>query len=234
MKIAVVDDDLTQAKLLCQVLAMDGHICHVFAHGRILVKYLCREPLDLVVLNWNLPGMSGEEVLAWMQRSLSYRPRILCLSSSSQKTEIASTLRNDAADYITKPVATGILVARVRFLLRGASQFNQTSVWETFGDFEFDVRSKLLVLRGTRVMLTQKEFELALLFFRHQNQPLSRAQILTAVWKRDIDATSRTMDTHVAVLRVKLGLRPEHGFRLTPIYGYGYRLERVGEPDFQS
>ena len=84
-----------------------------------------------------------------------------------------------------------------------------------------------MLLKGTSVALTQKDFELALLLFQHLSRPLSRAHILDVIWNQVTEIPSRTMDTHVSMLRAKLNLRPEHGYRLTPIYGYGYRLERV-------
>ena len=76
--------------------------------------------------------------------------------------------------------------------------------------------------------MTQKEFSLALLFFRNIGRPLSRAYIHESVWVRENDVPSRTMDTHVSRVRNKLHLRPENGFRLVPVYSYGYRLEKLG------
>ncbi len=91
-------------------------------------------------------------------------------------------------------------------------------------------------MHGKTVDLTQKEFDLALLFFRHLGRPLSRAFIHETVWSRDAELVSRTMDTHVSRVRNKLALRPENGYRLAPVYSYGYRLEQLGgnEPEKAS
>jgi DNA-binding response OmpR family regulator len=128
---------------------------------------------------------------------------------------------------VVKPVSAGVLLARVGSLLRRAYQINTSAVKEIFEEYEFDLGARHVVVRGTAVAVTQKEFDLALLLFQHLSRPLSRAHILDVIWKRATDIPSRTMDTHVSVLRTKLGLRPENGYRLTPIYGYGYRLERI-------
>ena len=97
-----------------------------------------------------------------------------------------------------------------------------------FGQYVFETRSARLTIAGELVELTQKEFDLALLLFRNLGRPLSRAYILEAVWSRDIEIPSRTMDTHISRVRSKLHLRPENGFRLAPVYSYGYRLEQMG------
>jgi DNA-binding response OmpR family regulator len=226
MRIAVLDDDPAQADFVCQTLSAEGHVCHAFAESRALVKQMRRQSFDLLVLDWNLPDMPGDEVLHWVRQSVSDQLPVLFMTSRSRETDISSMLNTGADDYIVKPVSADLLVARVGSLLRRAYRFGQASK-EVFGEIEFDLKSKQVSVRGTPVALTLKEFELALLLFQHLSRPLSRAHILDVVWKQATDIPSRTMDTHVSMLRAKLGLRPKNGFRLTPIYGYGYRLERI-------
>ena len=80
---------------------------------------------------------------------------------------------------------------------------------------------------SAQIDMTQKEFHLALLLFRNIGRPLSRGHIREEVWGHDSDVPSRTMDTHVSRVRTKLGLRPEDGYLLAPVYSYGYRLEHL-------
>jgi DNA-binding response OmpR family regulator len=227
MRIAILEDDPAQSEFVYQTLSAEGHVCHAFAAGRSLVKELRRQTFDLLVLDWNVPDMSGDEVLGWVRSSLSDHLPVLFMTSRSQETEIAAMLNAGADDYIVKPVTAGVLIARVKSLLRRAYQFSQSPTKEVFDEIEFDLKSKMVTIRGTPVTLMQKQFELALLFFQHISRPLSRAYITEAVWKQSTDVTSRTIDTHVSILRAKLGLRAENGYRLSPVYGYGYRLEKI-------
>jgi DNA-binding response OmpR family regulator len=227
MRIAVLDDDPARTDFVCRTLSAAGHICHAFAEGRGLVKQLRRQTFDLLVLDWNVSDMSGEDVLRWVRAGLSERLPVLLMTSRSLETDITPMLNSGADDYVVKPVPASVLLARVGSLLRRAYQLNSAAVKEVFGDYEFDHDRKHVLVNGNPVSLTPKEFELALLLFQHLSRPLSRAHILDVIWKQAIDIPSRTMDTHVSVLRAKLGLRPENGYRLTPIYGYGYRLDRL-------
>jgi DNA-binding response OmpR family regulator len=227
MRIAVLDDDQAQTDLICQTLSAAGHICHAFSSGRELVRQLRRQTFDLLVLDWNVPDMSGEEVLRWVRQSLSDRQPVLFLTSRGRETDITSILNLGADDYVVKPTAASVLLARVSSLLRRAYQLSDSATREVYGDYDFNLMAKQVLLKGTAVALTPKEFELALLLFQHLSRPLSRAHILDVIWKQVTDIPSRTLDTHVSMLRAKLDLRPEQGYRLTPIYGYGYRLERV-------
>ncbi|MCV9992573.1 winged helix-turn-helix domain-containing protein, partial [Burkholderia pseudomallei] len=119
-----------------------------------------------------------------------------------------------------------VLLARIDSLLRRAYSLNAETAVREFGPYRFDANLKQAYVGDQPVNLTMKEFELALLLFQNLDRPLSRAHIVDLIWKQAADIPSRTLDTHMSMLRAKLGLRPGSGYRLTPIYGYGYRPER--------
>jgi DNA-binding response OmpR family regulator len=131
-----------------------------------------------------------------------------------------------------KPLRGSELVARVQALLRRAYP-EAVRDQITFGAYRFETSRNEVhfeTQQGPRVaLLTQKEFDLAIMLFRNSGRPLSRSHIREVVWGRDIEIPSRTMDTHISRIRTKLEMRPEHGFRLVPVYSYGYRLDRVSE-----
>jgi DNA-binding response OmpR family regulator len=227
MRIAVLDDDPSQTDLVCQVLTSSGHNCHPFQSGKEILNQLRRESYDMLVLDWQVPDLSGPEVLRWVRDKLPKTIPVLFITSRSGEDDIVEGLAAGADDYMIKPIRRSELVARVQALLRRAYPIQNSSEQIVFNDYLFETRSGRLTLAGKPIEITQKEFDLALLFFRNLGRPLSRAYILEAVWSRDVDIPSRTMDTHVSRVRSKLQLRPENGYRLAPVYSYGYRLEQL-------
>ena len=229
MRIAVLDDDRTQTDLVCQVLTTAGHSCHPFQSGKEILSQLRRDNFDMLIIDWQVPDLSGADVLRWVREKLPVTLPVLFMTSRSGEDDIVAGLAAGADDYMIKPIRRGELLARVQALLRRAYP-TQTAVEQIrFNQYTFEPRTGRLTIDGQPAELTQKEFDLALLLFRNLGRPLSRAYILEAVWLRDIEIPSRTMDTHISRVRTKLRLRPENGFRLAPVYSYGYRLEQVSE-----
>jgi DNA-binding response OmpR family regulator len=226
MRIAVLEETQAQADFVCRTLSAAGHTCHTFDDGPALVRQLRSQPFDLLVLDRHAPGLSGDEVLRWVRHHVVERLPVLFMTRASDTPQHA-----DADDHLVKPVSAAALLARVGMLLRGLYQREPVAGKEVFGEYEFEPGAKRVHVRGSAVTLTHKEFELALLLFKHLSRPLSRSHILDAIWKQAAGIPSRTMDTHVSMLRSKLGLRPENGYRLMPIYGFGYRLERIEKGD---
>ncbi|MDQ1830088.1 response regulator transcription factor [Massilia scottii] len=228
MRIAVLDNDRSQADLICQVLTSAGHVCQSFDSGKDLLGQLRKDSVDMLVLDWQVADMSGTEVLRRAKEKLPGTTPMMFLTSSSAEDDIVAGITAGADDYMVKPLRRGELVARVQALLRRAYPAQNGAEQLQFGPYIFETRPGRLLMDGNVIEVTHKEFYLALLFFRNIGRPLSRAYIHEAVWIRETAVPSRTMDTHVSRVRNKLQLRPENGFRLVPVYSYGYRLEKLG------
>lgn len=227
MRIALLEDDQTQCELICQVGAAVGHSCQFFQTGWDLLSHLRRESCDLLIINWQVKDASGTEVLRWVRDKLPPVLPVLFLTGRSAEDDIVAALAAGANDYIIKPIRRGELVTRVQVLLRRAYPAQSGCERIQFDQYVFEVPTGRLTMAGKQIEVTQKEFDLALLLFQNLGRPLSRAYILEAIWSREGDVPSRTMDTHVSRVRNKLQLKTENGFRLTPVYSYGYRLEQL-------
>ncbi|HEX4880032.1 MAG TPA: response regulator transcription factor [Limnobacter sp.] len=229
MRIAILEDDLTQSEMLRWVLESVQHKCHSFSTFKSFQTALYRDSFDLVLLDWVLPDSTGPKVMQWIRDTLHIKVPVLFITSKTDEENIVEALNAGADDYMIKPIRRGELVARVNALLRRAyPELTAPEVFDIAG-LEFHPKFSTIVRHTKRIIMTQKEFDLALLLFRNLGKPLSRSHIQESVWGRDTDLPSRTMDTHISRVRSKLALRPEEGFRLTPVYGFGYKLEQVDQ-----
>jgi DNA-binding response OmpR family regulator len=228
MKVAVLDDCPEIREFVTDQLTNAGHLCQSFAEGNALLDALQRQTFDLLLLDWVLPDRLGTEVLGWVRTNLPNTLPVLFLTSRNSDDEISSVLNAGADDYLVKPITSAMLLARTRAVLRRSAVPNEPSSTEVFDSFEFDSGRGKLRHCGEPISLTPKQFAVALLLFQHLDEPLSNAYVIESVWRREPnEASLRTLSTHVSMLRTKLGLRPQNGYRLSPLYGYGYRLQRV-------
>jgi DNA-binding response OmpR family regulator len=228
MRIAVLDNDRSQADLICQVLTGAGHSCQSFDSGKELLAQLRKDSTDLLLMDWQVEDLPASELLRRAKEKMAVNSPTMFLVGSSAEDDIVAGVTAGADDYLVKPVRRGELVARVSALLRRAYPSQNGAEQLQFGPYVFETRPGRLLMDGEVIDVTHKEFYLALLFFRNIGRPLSRAYIHESVWVRETAVPSRTMDTHVSRVRNKLQLRPENGFRLVPVYSYGYRLEKLG------
>jgi len=227
MRIALLEDDPNQSDLLKLWLEEAGHLCTSIANGKAFTKHISRESYDLFVLDWGVPDMSGEEVLEWIRKNVSSPIPVMFITARNDEEDIVTALEKGADDYLTKPVRKMEVIARVNALERRSKQdFTQREKIEV-EPYTIDVAQRKIRRAGVDIELTLKEFDLALFLFRHIGQLLSRGHILESIWGRNPDLNTRTVDTHVSRIRNKLELTPENGLRLSSVYFYGYRLERV-------
>ena len=228
MRIALLEDEQDQADLVRAWLTAAGHNCHVYVLGKDLVREAQRETFDLFLLDWEVPGMSGAEVLVWIRSNIAERVPVLFVTAREREVDIVHALSSGADDYMVKPLGKHELLARIDALWRRArpGQRPDEGVLE-YGRLSVDCRSRQVKLDGQEVAMTQKDYELALFLLRNIGRLLSRGHILEAVWGQSAEINTRTVDTHVSRIRGKLSLTPENGWRLSAVYQHGYRLERV-------
>ncbi|HVZ43997.1 MAG TPA: response regulator transcription factor [Ramlibacter sp.] len=227
-RIALVEDDGAQLDLLQHIVRFLGASCVPFPSGEKLLKVLERESFDLLVVDWNLPGIQGPEIVARVRELLGPAFPIVFVTSRALESDIVAGLRAGADDYVTKPVRPLELGVRIQALLRRAYP-PPRSERISFGPFVFDLAQRKAEVQGKAVELQPREFDLAVFLFTNSGRLLSRAHLMQSVMHASPDVASRTLDTHVSRLRAKLGILPENGFRLSSVYGVGYRLDEVTE-----
>lgn len=226
MRIALVDDDPDEITEIAEILRTSGCDCSLYSSGEELLAALRRETFDLLLLDWNMMGMSGMKVLAWVRENLSPTPPVIMLTNRDRKEDIVFALDAGAADYIRKPEGPEIVRARIRAAMRERRKEVPESDG-SFGKFTFETMARTVTFEDEVVELRQKEYALARLLFDNLNRPLSRGYILQKVWQSSPEVETRTLDVHISRLRAKLKLRPERGFALQTIFGFGYRLDSL-------
>ncbi len=228
LRIAFLDDDADQADRISTLLQGAGHNVYVFSRGRALLGRLRCETYDLIVLDWEVPDVSGYDVLRAIRTQLEMRTPVLFLTHRDNEADVVQALEAGADDFLIKPPRERELLARVHAMGRRARAPSQSPAVLDSPPFRIDLELHQVARDGISLDLTRREFEVALLLFRNVGKVLSRGFIMDAVWGRGDTTTSRTVDMHVSRVRKVLGLSAAIGLRLTAIYGYGYRLEHTG------
>lgn len=228
MKIAFLEDNKTFAEDVLAILGGAGHDVQHFESGRQCYKAFATNTFDLCILDWEVPDMSGAEVLAGLKLHGNSTP-VIFLTAREAEEDIVQIIEAGADDYIVKPPIASVLLARINALYR-RSHPNATQMQVVdYGHLVIDFAKRKFLVGGEQIKLTEKETELAMYFFGQLNVLLSRAHLTKVVWGTTPDIDTRTIDVHVSHLRSKLHLSPEYGWRLFSVYQQGYRLEHLGK-----
>lgn len=229
MRIVIADDEADVVAFLKDIVEEHGHVAVSYSDGNALTQALVRETFDLVILDWNIPGKDGLSILKWMESSLPERPPVIMMTNRTAKKDISDALNSGADDYITKPEDRAVIGARINAMLRRNAGSGAFETKATYGKYLLDRIEQTVTINGKTVALTAKEFELADLFFRNADRTLSRNYIMETIWRTTAALATRTLDMHISRVRSKLDLRPENGYRIFTVFGYGYRLESMNK-----
>lgn len=218
-KILTVEDDTNLANLVRSFLLMENHQCDVIHNGREAMSHVKTYPYDVIILDWDLPEMSGLDILKEYRNSGGKTP-ILMLTGKDTIEQKEIGLDCGADDYLTKPFHMKELGARVRSLLRRPAGMVANSL--NAANIVLDASKYRVVKDGQPITLLRKEFQLLEFLMRHPNQLFSSEALLNRVWPTDSDATPEALRTTIKRLRKKID--PD-GDILRTVHGVGYIFE---------
>jgi len=222
-KILLVDDDEALREALAERLRVHEEFVTELADcAAAALEIVKRHYFDILVLDVGLPDMDGRELCRLMRRN-GVRAPIVMLTAADSEADTILGLDAGANDYVTKPFHLGILLARLRALLRQHEQ-SEDAVF-TIGPYSFSPSTKLLVAEGgkVKVRLTGKEAGILKYLLRAGDRPTSREALLNEVWGYNATVTTHTVETHVYRLRQKMEPDPSKMELLITEPG-GYRL----------
>jgi DNA-binding response OmpR family regulator len=228
MRIAIVEDDPDSARLLGRLFTQDGASPELYRHGQQFLRHASLEKFDLALVDLQLPDMSGLQVLERLralEQTSCHRLPVIIVTGCAETAVMAAAFAGGAIDYVLKPFQPAELLVRAKAI----AQRMQPSVHQEapieVGGIWLNLATLEARVDGQEVRLSEKEFRLAWLLFRRVGEPVSRTQLLRVVWGQMDARQSRTLDTHVGRLKIKLGLAARPRLRLRPVYGIGYRLD---------
>ena len=222
-KIAVIEDDQSVQKMLVDSLKRAGYLVESSGDGKDAVNLIFQEKPDLVVLDWNLPGLSGIQISQSMRASsaTSHIPILMITVFNDIRNKVAA-FETGVDDYLTKPFNMQEFSARIKALLQRGS-FGQSKEILRCRGIQINVTTHTVEVDGRKIDLRRKEFDLLLIFLRFKGHLLKREYLKERVWGYDSDILTRTVDSHVARIREKLG--PKGSKLIKTVPGFGYRFE---------
>ena len=220
--ILIADDEERIRKLVGDFLKRAGYSVMEAEDGDSAFRIFenNKKILDLIIIDIMMPGLNGWELCRKIRETSNVS--IIILSARSEEFDELTGYESGADDYVTKPFSPIILVKRVEALLRRASSSSQIADRE-FNDLIFNDEAHEVRLEGKEVELTLKEYNILKMLLQDSGRVFSREQLLDGIWGYDFTGDIRTVDSHVARLRTKLG---EWGNKhLKTVYGVGYKIE---------
>jgi DNA-binding response OmpR family regulator len=226
LRILVVDDEPNIREVVELYLRREGYEVEVVGDGSAALQAIERKIPDLIVLDLMLPFLSGTQLTRTLREG-RYDIPIIMLTAKDDESDRVAGLELGADDYVTKPFSPKELVARVKAVLRRASNKPQAEAQAqplTLGQLTLNPGTRQVWARAEEVMLTAKEFDLLWFLMNHPGQVFTRDQLLDHVWGFDFFGDSSTVTVHVRRLREKIESAPTKPEYLLTVWGVGYKF----------
>lgn len=219
-KILIADDEARITDLISDYLTAAGYETVVAGDGNAaLDAFRQNKDLSAVILDIMMPGPDGWQVCKEIRKTSAVP--VLMLTARAEEFDQLMGFESGADDYVTKPFSPAVLVKRIEALIRRAN--GKVVPAEKQEGLVINKDSYVAYLDGKVLELTLKEFEILVYLTDNKSHVLTRDQILNAVWGYDYEGDVRTVDSHVARLRIKLGNYGNN--HLKTVYGMGYKFE---------
>ncbi len=218
-KILIAEDESRMRKLIADFLKKENCLVVEAENGKdALEKFEQEKNIDLVILDVMMPEYDGWTVCRMIRKNAKIP--IIMLTARGEESDEIFGFDLGADEYITKPFSPQILIARIKALFRRIENTKQNK--KIYGGIEINIDKHTVCVDKKRVEFSPKEFELLGYLAENAGIVLSREQILNAVWDFDYYGDSRTVDTHIKKIRLKLEQKGEY---IKTVRGYGYRFE---------
>ena len=222
-KILIVEDEPDMVLGLKDNFEFEGYEVLTAADGLAGLERARSHKPDLIVLDIMLPRLSGLEVCKIL-RSEGYDLPIIMLTARGQEIDKVVGLELGADDYVTKPFSIRELLARVRAILRRSDGRKKRLGRYRFADVELDFEAYQATKGGEALELSPREFELLRYLIERKGETVSRERLLEDVWGYESYPSTRTVDTHIAKLRAKIGDSGSEPKHILTIHGMGYKF----------
>lgn len=232
MIVAILEDIEAQANTVSMWLRQAGYETVVRADGQRFIELLGNHKADLLLVDWDVPGINGIEVIRWAREKFADTLPMIMTTHHDTEDDVVYGLNAGADDYLIKPVRQMELLARIQAQVRKYYPVQSSQTMVAFGKYELDPASRRVRLNDVNgvdadsVSLPEREFEVALTLFSNVGRIVTKDSLISKIWGEIDRKYDASLATYISKIRNALALRAKNGLVISTVYSYGYRLER--------
>lgn len=224
IRILIVDDEELIRDMIKEYISLENYEADEAADGAEALSLVQQKQYDLIILDVMMPKYDGWSFCREIRKT-SQIP-IIMLTARGEEYDKLLAFELGVDDYIVKPFSPKELLARIKAIMRRSSIPAGNDEHASFEGLTIEFGSRNVYVDDQQVSLTPKEYELLSFFARNPNRVFSRDQLLNSVWGYDFIGDSRTVDTHIKMLRENLGI---YRRLIVTVWGTGYKFDSGGK-----